>query len=400
LLRDTELTGFLVRVTASGHKSFCLEKRIKGRNVRKTIGRYPDISPERARRQAHIWLGLLAEGKNPFQEDDDRAREALTVKRVFEDYLKARKSLKPNTVKDYRQMIDRAFRDWRNRPLQDISKAMVQQRHAWLGRRNGPHYANNALRLLRALYNYAAAAYDNPEGQPLISANPVSVLTHTRAWYPKKRRRSVITRSQLPAWYGAVLDLRNQLKNPKKPEDGKDPEAALVSDYLLLLIFTGLRKNEAATLRWDHVSFADKTLTISDTKNGDPLTLPLSDYLIELLENRHSEAKGEFVFPGPGKHGHLIEPKRHVGRVIKSSGIKFMLHDLRRTFITVAESLDLSHYAIKRLVNHRMTGDVTAGYVVANVERLRAPMQRITDELLAIAKTEDESDQFQVAAQS
>ena len=42
----------------------------------------------------------------------------------------------------------------------EITKTMVQQRHTWLGRRNGPHYANNALRLLRALYNFAGAAYD------------------------------------------------------------------------------------------------------------------------------------------------------------------------------------------------------------------------------------------------
>ena len=38
-------------------------------------------------------------------------------------------------------------------------------------------------------------------------------------------------------------------------------------------------------------------------------------------------------------------------------GVKFTLHDLRRTFITVAESLDIPHYALKRLLNHRGGGD-------------------------------------------
>ena len=45
----------------------------------------------------------------------------------------------------------------------------------------------------------------------------------------------------------------------------------------------------------------------------------------------------------------------------------------------MAESLDLSHYALKRLLNHRMTGDVTAGYISRNVERLRAPIVAIFD---------------------
>ncbi|MCH7729413.1 MAG: integrase family protein [Planctomycetes bacterium] len=397
-LRDTELKGFILRVTPGGAKSFCLEKRIKGRSVRKTIGRYPDMSVEKARRQAHIWLGLLAEGKNPFKEDDDRAREKLTLRYVFKEYLDARKTLKPKTIEEYQQMIDRAFRDWHNRSLTEITKAMVQQRHLWLGRRNGPHYANNALRLLRAIYNFAAAAYDDAAGNPLIPVNPVVVLTQTRAWYPKKRRRTVITRAQLPAWYKAVLNLRKQLKNRKNPEKGLDPEAALVSDYLLLLLFTGLRRNEGASLRFDNIDFVDRTMMIPDTKNCEPLTLPLSDFLFDLLEHRLKETAGTFVFPGGGKRGHLIEPKRHVQRVIEQSGVPFMLHDLRRTFITVAESLDLSYYAIKRLVNHKISGDVTAGYVVTNVSRLREPMQRITNRLLAIAEVEEHVVAFPNAA--
>lgn len=69
-------------------------------------------------------------------------------------------------------------------------------------------------------------------------------------------------------------------------------------------------------------------------------------------------------------------------KVIDVSGVQFILHDLRRTFITVAESLDISAYALKKLLNHKMNNDVTAGYIVTDVERLRKPMQQITDFLL------------------
>ncbi|MBN8521499.1 MAG: integrase, partial [Alphaproteobacteria bacterium] len=48
----------------------------------------------------------------------------------------------------------------------------------------------------------------------------------------------------------------------------------------------------------------------------------------------------------------------------------------RRTFITIAESLEISAYALKRLINHRVT-DVTGGYIIVDVERLRSPVQKI-----------------------
>ena len=64
------------------------------------------------------------------------------------------------------------------------------------------------------------------------------------------------------------------------------------------------------------------------------------------------------------------------------TGIYFTCHCLRRTFITIAESLDIPAYALKRLLNHKMNNDITAGYIIADVERLRRPMQQITDYLL------------------
>jgi integrase len=149
-----------------------------------------------------------------------------------------------------------------------------------------------------------------------------------------------------------------------------------------LLLFTGLRRQEAATLKWEQVDLAAKTLTVLDTKNHESHTLPLSDYLYELLKLRKQSMAGEYVFPGTGVGGHIIEPRKQMANVTKHSGIHFTVHDLRRTFITIAESLDIAAYALKRLMNHKMNGDITAGYIVTDVERLRRPVQQIADYLL------------------
>jgi hypothetical protein len=97
-----------------------------------------------------------------------------------------------------------------------------------------------------------------------------------------------------------------------------------------------------------------------------------------------------YVFPGINGRGHLIEPMRQMKKVIESSGVSFMAHDLHRTFITVAESPDISMYAIKCLVDHKFSNDVTAGYIVFDVERLRHPIQRITNTLLRYAHRKQE----------
>lgn len=121
---------------------------------------------------------------------------------------------------------------------------------------------------------------------------------------------------------------------------------------------------------------------MTETKNRQDHTLPLSDFLFDLLQRRKPDAVNEYVFPGANGIGRITEQRKQMVKVTDESGVNFTIHDLRRTFITVAESLDISAYALKSLLNHRMSNDVTAGYIIINPERLRAPMQKITDHLL------------------
>jgi hypothetical protein len=82
----------------------------------------------------------------------------------------------------------------------------------------------------------------------------------------------------------------------------------------------------------------------------------------------------------------LVEPKRQLAKIIEKTDVPFAMHDLRRTFVTIAESLDISSFAVKALVNHKAGDDVTSGYIQLSVERLRKPMQTITDFILKSAE--------------
>ncbi len=89
------------------------------------------------------------------------------------------------------------------------------------------------------------------------------------------------------------------------------------------------------------------------------------------------------MFPADSKSGHIADPRFALRQVAKETGIKATVHDLRRTYITVAEICDISTYKIKRLVNHSVRNDVTANYIKLTVEDLRKAQQKVTDKLKA-----------------
>lgn len=372
--RDDLIKGFAVRVTSAGVKSFIIEKRINRRVRRITLGRYGELTVEQARKEAQKFLGKLATGIDPIAEKRDLEARNVTLGEAFDTYLTVRNGLKPNTVHDYRRSMREFFADWLKRPLSMISKDAVGKRHAENAHR--PVRANNAFRVLRAVFNFAAGQYEDSQGRSLFPENPVKRISHNRSWYRVERRRTIIKWDALPAWFEAV----NALKT-----DAEDPQARLVADYLLLLLFTGMRRSEGLNLKWVDVDFANRSFTLQDTKNREPHTLPMSDFLLDLLVQRQQDSYGPYVFSGYGETGHLIEPRPQVRKVIAQSGVEFTFHDLRRTFISAAEALDISMYTIKRLANHKMGNDVTTGYIVTDVERLRSPMQKITDYLLEVA---------------
>jgi integrase len=282
--------------------------------------------------------------------------------------------LRPRTLYDYGRFVDVAFKDWKDRPLVERTKEQVAKLHQKLTAERGPAYADGAMRFLRALINFAQFHYEAPDGSPLLPDNPVRRLSQTRAWNGSKRRKTYIKPDQLAAWFKAVLSLK---------ADPDDHEALTVSDWLQLMMLTGFRRNEALTLQWQYVDMPNRTLTVRDTKNGEDHTLPMSDYVHDLLEERRKlTGDKDYVFASYGKHGHMVDPRKPLDHVIKACGIPFTPHDLRRTFITVAESLDVPMYALKRLLNHKMSGDITPTYIITDVERLRIPMEKVTQHIL------------------
>jgi len=383
---DNELKGFGLRVTANGSKTYVVEKRINGKTTRRTVGKANLLSNHQARIDSMKLLLEMEQGKDPKAVATEKKLQAITVSEVFEEYKRTRE-LRPRTIGNYDYTLTKCLPDWLDKPITDLTRDMVEKRLMLVANANGARGQGKAMagecyKLLRILVRFAQEQYEIA-GKLLLDNDPTRNLSRQRSWTEKVRRQTVVQRHQLADWFKAVMKL------------GETTAGITARDYLIFTILTGFRRNEGLGLMWSEVDLTGKSLKLpsSRTKNGQEHWLPLPDYLCDLLRERRriNQLSSQYVFPGRKPGTRLQEPKRVLKKVTESSGVTFMIHDLRRTFITIAESLDIPAFTLKKLVNHSIRNDVTGGYIVTDMERLREPVQRITDYILEQAGiTKDE----------
>lgn len=366
---DAELSGFGMWVSGTtDKKTYIVQHDVAGKSRRVTIAPTAVLDLDQARERAKLVLADFYKGVDP----KAKPAEAATLRQTLEAYLAARKTLSQGSVREYKRNVEMRLAPWLDLPLRDITPEMVEVRHRAIPaevpkRYSGTTAANLAMKTFSLLWNFAA------ERDPTLPRNPV--LRLRRQWYPTQRRTRHLKQEDMATFYAALCRL----------------ESPIARDWLLLMLHTGLRKHESAALRWEHVDFGAKIISVppSLTKNKQQLDLPMTTYVEHLLRARRALGNAGFIFPGNGQTGHITEAKHAFQQIAKLCDIVISAHDLRRTYITIAESCDISYAALKQLVNHSMRSDVTAGYIQLTIERLRVPAQLVCDKLVRLSQPGD-----------
>jgi integrase len=360
---DDVMRGFGVLVSGTSKiKTFIIQCDVNGKSKRLKVGSVAELSLDKAKKRAAEMLDDLKQGVDP----NTKADPNMSLQACLDSYLASRHDLRSASVRAYRQ-IERWLSSWLNNPLRLITPDMVEKKHREIADKIGPTSANACMRTLRIVLNHAA------ERVPELPPNPVRRLK--KQWFKEKRRTRMLSEEQMPLFYRAVCELPNKI----------------AADYLKLLMFTGLRKTEAAMLRWEDVDLKQRVITLPAdvTKAGRELALPMSDFVADMLIARRTLGRDRYVFPGPGKSGHISDLQNPLRIIAKATGIEITAHDLRRGFATVAESIGTPITVLKALLNHATGQDVTAGYIVLTTDRLREPVQRIAarlEELCGVSK--------------
>jgi len=400
--QDEEVPALRLRVTATA-ASWSVLKRIPGGPMtRVSLGKADDVSATEARKQAKIRIGEMHQGIDPNAVKRERKAESqrngMTLSEGLSIYFAERDKLRPATKLTYERDLRTTFGDYWDKPLVELTPERVRDRHkdrktrdiraqarveTALSRKRikaSPARADGAVRALRAVVNYLRAerGLDLPDVARRITA--------TKGWGNVARRKRVLAGDTLPEFVTSVRALSDDL-----PPDLTGTQR----DLTLFLLCTALRWSAAAGLEWSEVDYKAKTVTIPAwrMKGKQDHSLPLGPQIMAMLKQRQKEARSDrFVFPGLAREegGKLVYEafgrlsKRFLDKIKDAEGaaISWSPHDLRRTALSLLEAMDVSAYALKTIAAHSQTADVTAGYIADDVSRLRAPMERLEQQLL------------------
>ncbi|MBJ6749018.1 tyrosine-type recombinase/integrase [Geomonas anaerohicana] len=385
---DTETRGLGLRVGNSS-KTFFVKVDIRDagsktgyRSVRKTLGRFGEITLEQARKEIQGYddrdKGFVPGVRLEIKRGQTKMHGSdVTLAQMLEAYFLEKKtaegnSYKPSTVRGYTNIVTRHFETWLSLPLAEIGKltpevVIDRYRQAEIG--HGPYGARNAFVMLAAIINYARVKYPG-----VVATNPLAVLRFGKHMKKIQARTERLEGKEFGIFYQGIQKFNENIR-----------------DCYLFCLYHGLRSQEAATLRWEYVNLDRLTLTIPDTKNRRPLYAPLCRQSLEILERRLAQREEgcPFVFPAvktvrysTNKTGHV----RLMATALKlNTGLNITVHGLRRTFITTARRLKIFEDA-DRLTNHVDSTISGRHYDATDVEDLRRPLQTIAGELERLMK--------------
>lgn len=332
-VRDSIVKGFGARRRAGPGVSYFVQRRVNGRMVRVTIG--PHGSPwtaETARKEAQRILGDMVGGENPNHSKREQRVLGASFQAAADDFLDLHVSkLKPKTVVAYRSLFKTLLLPaFKNIGVNDIDAAAVEKAHRkWKAK---PRSANHALTVLGKMLNWSVERGLRKGGE-----NPVRSVKR----YREKKRERYLTREELGRLGQALREL--------EAERTLNPYAAAA---VRLLLYTGARRDEILTLKWEYVDRERKLLALPDSKTGEKYIV-LDEAAIEVLDEIPRLENNPYVIVGR-KHGqrmvNLSKPWIEVRKKAKLEGVR--LHDLRHSFASVAAGLGASLPMIGKALGH------------------------------------------------
>ncbi len=330
---DQRMPNLGVRVSPKGRRTFFVLG--KG-GERVTLGTFPNIKLESARKLAEETNVLLARGISPRRLKQDRKAE-LTWGEVWEDYRQNRRNKRANS--DHRTLNHqwtKYLSKWADKRLSDIS--FDEARRFILNlRKRAPVAANRIQRQGKAMFNHAIKELrwkgDNPFEFSQLSEKD------------RGRDRSV-GKDELKRLFAAFGELHSQTS----------------ADLFRMCVYTGQRVGNVREMRFSELDMEEGTWLIPTTKQGKPHKAVLPTAAIKLLDIRKTDS--DLVFPG-----------RLEGKAITSGGY-------RKAWLRVLDLAEVNNLTVHDLRSVYATQNLEAGVVEQIQQQLGHASKEMTQRYL------------------
>jgi integrase len=364
LVYDTQTPRLGMVVWSTGGKTWVWVGRgCDGRMLKYKLGKYPEVSPEQARKLAGKVSAGIVNGLDPRQEKW-RAKREMLLGELLEVYLERHARPHKKTWERDRAIFALHLGRLRSRYLSSLPQGEISTLHIRIGKEHGKYAANRVLALLSKLYSFAATL-----GFP--GPNPARGIQR----FKERSRDRFLSGDELERFFKAL-----------------GQETALFADFFAVLLLTGVRRGNVQAMRYEQLDLDGATWRIPDTKNDEPLTVHLTGQVVEILRRRLAESAGSpWVFPGKGRTGHLAEVKSAWGRIVRRAGLADVRpHDLRRTLGSWQAAAGASLPIIGKSLGHRSQA-ATAVYARLNLDPVRAAVDTAAAAILAAANGEHQA---------
>ena len=372
-LWDSDVTMLACRAT-KGTKAFIFQSVFLGKTLRMTIGKISDWKIDDARSEARRLQTLIDTGIDPrvakaekiaaieSQQAESR-RGKVMFSAAWEEYLKELKTgISAKTKRPYspRYLADHIRLSARggnarkigdgltiaaplafflDLPLSEISPVLITE---WLTRerQTRPTVTANAYRVLRTFLKWVN---EHKLYQGIIPSD-ITQDRNVRKMVPVSASKAddCLQKEQLEGWFAEV----KRLSNP------------VISTYLQVLLLTGARREEIASLSWSDIDFKWSSMRIKDKVEGER-TIPLTPYVSVILSqlakfSNVDTSIGSWVFYSDSKSGRIVEPRKAHNQALSQANLPHIsLHGLRRSFGTLSEWVEVPTGIVAQIMGHK-----------------------------------------------
>lgn len=356
--------GLMLIATYGGTKTFYHYVFFEKKPVRTKIGRWPQFKVAAARAVAHTMSeNATQNGTHPGEKRRETMRD-ITLKQFYETVYRPEYSLvykKPRSVANDDSIFTHRLGEFHNRYLHSIQTSELEKLHNQTKQTHSPYTANRVLSLIKHVY-VIAAKYGYVKGHE----NPAAGIRK----FAEKSRDRFLQSDELKRFFNAL--------------DVEDNE--VFKNYVLISLFSGQRRGNILGLRWSQIDLNNGFMYLPDTKNSEPMQVPITGQLRDLLKKIKQNAKSDWVLQSnKSQSGHLEDPKRPWRDLLTRAGIENLrLHDLRRTMGSYQAITGASTNIIGKSLGHKSTS-ATMVYARLSADPVREAMEKATDRMLGLS---------------